>query len=129
MEKTLTNREVLNYLIETYGKDEIVSKYATHQLELLDRKNSNRKDKSNDEDIKLTDMIINAMKDMSNSEKTQFTITEILNHATLKDYVCESTKKVLSNPKVTALLRKELESTTARVVNIKNKKDSFYSLV
>lgn len=129
MEKTLTNREVLNYLIETYGKDEIVSKYATHQLELLDRKNSNRKDKSNDEDIKLTDMIINAMKDMSNSEKAQFTITEILNHATLKDYVCESTGKVLSNSKVTALLRKELESATARVVNIKDKKNSFYSLV
>jgi len=129
MEKTLTNREVLNYLIETYGKDEIVSKYANHQLELLDRKNSNRKDKSNDEDIKLTDMIINVMKDMSNSEKAQFTITEILNHATLKDYVCESTGKVLSNSKVTALLRKELESTTARVVNIKDKKNSFYSLV
>lgn len=129
MEKTLTNREVLNYLIETYGKDEIVSKYATHQLELLDRKNSNRKDKSNDEDIKLTDMIINAMKDMSSDEKAQFTITEILNHATLKDYICENTGKVLSNSKVTALLRKELESTTARVVNIKDKKNSFYSLV
>lgn len=129
MEKTLTNREVLNYLIETYGKDEIVSKYATHQLELLDRKNSNRKDKSNDEDIKLTDMIINAMKDMATDEKTQFTVTEILNHATLKDYVCESTQKGLSNSKVTALLRKELESATSRVVNIKDKKNSFYSLV
>lgn len=129
MEKTLTNREVLNYLIETYGKDEIVSKYATHQLELLDRKNSNRKGKTNEEDITLTDMIISAIKDMTCDTKAQFTITEILNHATLKDYVCESTGKVLSNSKVTALLRKELESTTARVVNIKDKKNSFYSLV
>jgi len=129
MEKTLTNREVLNYLLETYGKDEIVSVYANHQLELLDRKNSNRKDKSNEEDIKLTDMIINAIKDMSSDTKAQFTITEILNHDTLKDYVCENTGKVLSNSKVTALLRKELESANSRVVNIKDKKNSFYSLV
>lgn len=129
MGKTLTKREVLNYLIENYGKDETVDMFARHEIELLDRKNSNRKDKSNDEDIKLTDMIINAMKDMSSDEKTQFTITEILNHATLKDYVCESTGKVLSNSKVTALLRKELESATARVVNIKDKKNSYYSLV
>jgi len=129
MEKTLTNREVLNYLLETYREDKVVVDYATHQLELLDRKNSNRKDKSNEEDIKLTDMIIGAMEDMTCDTKAQFTITEILNHATLKDYVCESTGKVLSNSKVTALLRKELESANSRVVNIKDKKTSFYSLV
>jgi len=129
MEKTLTNREVLNYLLETYEGDKIVVDYATHQLELLDRKNSNRKGKTNEEDITLTDMIISAIKDMTCDTKAQFTITEILNHETLQDYVCESTGKVLSNSKVTALLRKELNSTNSRVVNIKDKKNSFYSLV
>lgn len=129
MEKTLTNREVLNYMLKEYSTDEVVVKYATHQLELLDRKNSNRVNKSNEEDIKITDMIIEAISKMTTNEKKLFTVTEILNYETLKNYICESTNKALSNSKITALLGKELKSGTARVVNVKDKKHSFYSLV
>lgn len=129
MEKTLTKREVLNYLIENYGKDEIVDKFAKHEIELLDRKNSNRGAKVNEEDTKLTDMVVNAMKNMSTEDKKSFTVTEILNYETLKDYVCESTGKVLSTSKLTSLLQKETKVDNARIVNVKDKKNSFYSLV
>lgn len=129
MEKTLTKREVLNYLVGKYGEDKILVDYAKHELELLDRKNSNRANKSNDEDIKLTDMIINAMVDMTTEDKKTFTVTEILKHETLKDYICESTGRVLSTSKVTSLLQKETKVDNARVVNTKDKKNSFYSLV
>ena len=42
MEKTFTKRETLNYLIENYGNDERVVKYATHEIELLDKKASSK---------------------------------------------------------------------------------------
>lgn len=129
MEKTLTNREVLNYMLKEYATDEIVVKYATHQIELLDRKNSNRVNKSNEEDTKITNMIVEAITKMTTAEKKLFTVTEILNYETLKNYICESTDKALSNSKITALLGKELKSDAPRVVNVKDKKHSFYSLV
>lgn len=127
MEKT-TKRDILNYMLGEYANDKIVVDFATHELELLDRKNSNRANKNNDEDIVITDMIIKALTDMTTTDKRTFTITEILGHETLKDYVCESTGKALSNSKVTSLMRKELEKENARVVNVKDKKNSFYGL-
>ena len=128
MEKTLTKREVLNYLIKTYGEDTKVVEYAQHELELLDRKNSNRATKNVEEDSQILDLIINALKDMTTEDKKMFTVTEILKHEILRDYIVESTGRVLSNPKATNLLRKEMESATSRVVNIKDKKNSFYGL-
>lgn len=128
-EKVITKRDVCNYGLERYPEDEVLVKYFTHELEMLDKKNSNRSNKSNEEDTKLIDMIINALEDMTTGEKTLFTVTEILNHETLRDYECESTGKVLSNSKVTSLLQKEYKSPNARIVNTKDKKNSFYSLV
>ena len=41
--KKITKRDNLNYLIEKYGDDPRVVAYATHEIELLDNKNSSKK--------------------------------------------------------------------------------------
>ncbi len=124
----MTKRETLNYLKETYEGDSIVVEFANHELELLDKKNSNRSNKNSEEDTKITDMIVEALGNMTTNEKSMFTITEILGYTTLKDYVCEN-GKALSNSKVTALVRKDIESVNPRIVNVKTGKVSTYGLV
>ena len=124
----MTKRETLNYLIENYGKDNVVVEFANHELELLDKKNSNRSNKTSEEDTKLTNMIVEALSNMATDEKSMFTITEILGYTTLKDYVCEN-GKALSNSKVTALVRKDIESVNPRIVNVKTGKVSTYGLI
>ena len=125
----MTKRETLNYIIENYGKDEIVKAFATHELELIDKKNSNRGNKVNEENIKLTDIVVEEIEKMTTEEKTQFTVTEILKGSeVLANYVCEN-GKIISTSKLTAILQKEIEKDNARVVNVKDKKVSLYSVV
>ena len=38
MEKKITKRQVLEYMIETYSNDKMVVDYANHEIELLDNK-------------------------------------------------------------------------------------------
>lgn len=124
----MTKRETLNYLIENYGKDNVVVDFANHELELLNKKNSNRSNKNSEEDTKITDMIIEAISNLTTNEKSMFTITEILSYETLRDYICDN-GKALSNSKITALVRKEIENANPRIVNVKTGKTSLYGLV
>ena len=124
----MTKRETLNYLIENYGKDNVVVDFANHELELLNKKNSNRSNKNSEEDTKITDMIIEAISNLTTDEKSMLTITEILSYETLRDDICDN-GKALSNSKITALVRKEIENANPRIVNVKTGKTSLYGLV
>lgn len=125
MEKKLTKKEMYDIIKEVCADRPDIVDFCNHEQELLSKKKTS--EKNNEENIMLTDMIINAISQMSTEEKSYFTITEILKHEDLKDYVCEN-GKVLSNSKVTSLLREEMTKENSRVVNIKDKKNSFYLL-
>ena len=105
----MTKREKLNYFMETYGNDEIVSEYVAHEVELLDNKaksNEKRKAKKAEENAKLEKEILGVFE--SNIE-TPITVTEIECEL---DY--KYTKQKIT-PRVNALVSKgTIERNTVR---------------
>ena len=79
--KKITKREVINELLkEDLIQDTPMYKtYLEHELELLDKKNASAKgvDKSQ-ENKEIEDMIIATLENITNDEKSQFTVTEIM---------------------------------------------------
>ena len=89
MEKTFTKRETLNYMIETYGNDKRVVDYATHEIELLDKKASSK----------------TMTKTQIENENIKAQIVEILKGAENKMSVKEIQELInVSNQKATALV-------------------------
>lgn len=131
MEKKITKREVINELLkEDLIQDTPMYKnYLEHELELLDRKNASSKgSKSSEENKTIGKMLLEEMAKFENTGKTQYTITELMKSSDIiQNYVCEN-GKVLSNSKITAIFKSMLESDNSPIVNVKNKKNSFYSL-
>lgn len=131
MEKKITKREVINELLkEDLIQDTPMYKnYLEHELELLDRKNASSKgSKSSEENKTIGKMLLEEMAKFENTGKTQYTITELMKSSDIiQNYVCEN-GKVLSNSKITAIFKSMLESDSSPIVNVKNKKNSFYSL-
>lgn len=123
----MTKRETFNYLIENYGKDIVVVEFANHELELLNKKNSIRSNKNSEKGTKITNMVIEAIINLTTNEKSMFTITEILSYEASRDYICDN-GKALSNSIITALVRKKIESTNPKIVNVKTGKTSLYRL-
>ena len=131
MEKKITKREVINELLkEDLIQDTPMYKnYLEHELELLDRKNASSKgSKSSEENKTIGKMLLEEMAKFENTGKTQYTITELMKSSqAIQDYVCEN-GKVLSNSKITAIFKTMLALDNAPIVNIKDKKNSYYSL-
>ena len=93
----MTKREKLNYFMETYGNDEIVSEYVAHEVELLDNKaksNEKRKEKKAKEFAEIEGKIMEVFND---NKGVPITVTEIESEL---DY--EYTKQKLT-PRVNAL--------------------------
>lgn len=131
MEKAKTKRMIIT---EMLGEDfvqanEDYKRYLENELSILDKKNANRSGKSNEEDIEITNLIVETLETMTTEDKKMFTITEILSNENLRDYTYGKDNKVLSNSKITSLLLKETKNENARVVNKKDKKNSLYGLV
>lgn len=131
MEKKITKREVINELLkeDLIQSTPMYKNYLEHELELLDRKNaSSRGSKSSEENKTIGKMLLEEMAKFENTGKTQYTITELMKSSDIiQNYVCEN-GKVLSNSKITAIFKSMLESDNSPIINVKNKKNSFYSL-
>ena len=131
MEKKITKREVINKLLkeDLIQSTPMYKNYLEHELELLDRKNASSKgSKSSEENKTIGKMLLEEMAKFENTGKTQYTITELMKSSDIiQNYVCEN-GKVLSNSKITAIFKSMLESDNSPIVNVKNKKNSFYSL-
>ena len=124
----VTKREVINELLreELIQSTPMYKDYLEHELELLDNKKKSSKDK--EEDIQVLEMLISEMKKLEETGKNHYTITELMKSSEdIQNYVFED-GKVLSNSKITSLLRSEMSKENSRVVNIKDKKNSYYLL-
>jgi hypothetical protein len=103
-----TKRDVLNYIISTYATDTMVVEYAKHEIELLDKKASNKvATKTQKENVEIKDIILSVLTD------TPARIAEIqAKNDKLKD---------LSNQKISSLLTQLVkEDKVERVVDKKN---------
>ena len=111
--KKITKRDNLNYLIEKYGDDPRVVAYATHEIELLDNKNSSKKPSvSATENVEIANKLVEILKASDNA----MTITEILDLPEVKEIKVynEDTKEVdkaLSNQRVSYILNHDTRFT------------------
>lgn len=96
----MTKREKLNYIMETYGKDETVKEFVDHEIELLDNKaksNEKRKEKKAKEFAEIESKIMGVFEENKN---TPITVSEL--ECELDN---EFTKQKLT-PRVNALVKK-----------------------
>ena len=63
-DKKNTKRDVLNHIISTYATDTMVVEYAKHEIELLDKKASNKvATKTQKENVEIKDIILSVLTD------------------------------------------------------------------
>lgn len=109
-EKKITKREVLNHMLETYSNDEMVVAYATHEIELLDKKNLNTApSKTQIENENLRKVIVEVL---TNSEK-KMTIVDI--------QAQDERLGQASNQKMSALLKPLVDNGTIKKEIVKKK--------
>lgn len=115
MEKRITKRDVLNYIIKTYANDTMVVEYATHEIELLDRKKAtDTKTKTQVENENIKDVIVRVLGNAENA----MTITDIQAN--------DETLATLSNQKMSALLKQLVDDNV--VVKEVVKKKAYFTL-
>lgn len=131
MEKTkVTKRDMFEEIKKVCAEREDIINFCNHEIDILNRKSASKSTKASEENVELTNIVIQEMKKITTDEKQMFTVTEILTSSeVLSNYICEN-GKAISNSKLTAILTKETsKGDTARIANIKDKKNSFYKLV
>ena len=115
MATKITKRMVLEHLIENYANDTMVVDYAKHEIELLNKKASNKTPtKTQVENENLKNVIVEVLKNAT----SPMTITEITN--------ANDNLKEFSNQKISALLT-QLVSTNV-VIRIIDKKKAYFSI-
>lgn len=116
MATKITKRMVLEHLIENYANDTMVVDYAKHEIELLDKKASNKtptKTQVENENIK------NVIVEVLTNATSPMTITDITN---ANDKLVE-----LSNQKISALLTQLINANL--VVRTSDKKKAYFSII
>lgn len=116
MATKITKRMVLEHLMETYANDTMVVDYAKHEIELLDKKASNKaptKVQVENENIK------NVIVEVLTNATSPMTITDITN--------ANETLVNLSNQKISALLTQLINANL--VVRTSDKKKAYFSIV
>lgn len=115
MATKITKRMVLEHLMKDYANDTMVVDYAKHEIELLDKKASNKTPtKTQIENENLKNVIVEVLRNATNP----MTITEITNaNDSLKD---------LSNQKISALLTQLVSTKT--VIRVVDKKKVYFSI-
>ena len=115
MEKRITKRDVLNHIIETYSNDTMVVEYATHEIELLDKKASSKTEtKTQKENVAIMETIVNTLVELAKPVR----ISELQS--------ANETLENLSNQKISALLKKLVD--TEKVVKTIDKKVAYFSI-
>lgn len=114
MEKKITKRQVLEYMLEKYSNDKMVVDYANHEIELLDNKKVARTlTKTQVANNELKEIIVN-------------TLTDLAKKVTIKELQSANSQLAeLSNQKVSALL-KQLVDTQVISKEIVKKVAYFY---
>lgn len=123
--KKMTKREVINLMLgESFiQSNETYVEYLTHELELLDRKNSSKgATKVQIENEKVMDTIYNELKAIGRP----CTISELMEESeVIKNYTLENGNS-LTNQKISALLKKLVD--TEKVIKVTEKKKSYFSV-
>lgn len=123
--KKMTKREVINLMLgESFiQSNETYVEYLTHELELLDRKNSSKgATKVQIENEKVMDTIYNELKAIGRP----CTISELMEESeVIKNYTLENGNS-LTNQKISALLKKLVD--TEKVTKVTEKKKSYFSV-
>lgn len=116
MATKITKRMVLEHLMKEYANDTMVVDYAKHEIELLDKKASNKTPtKTQIENEGLKDIIVEVLKNA----------TEPM---TINDITSANDKLVnLSNQKISALLIQLIGANL--VVRTSDKKKAYFSIV
>ena len=107
-EKKITKRMVLEYILKEYATDTMVVEYATHEIELLDKKASTKvATKNQKENVEIKDIILSVLTDTP---------------ARIADIQARNEKlATLSNQKMTSLITQLIkEEKVERVVDKKN---------
>lgn len=113
----MTKREKLNYIMETFGNDEIVKEYVAHEVELLDNKaksNEKRKAKKAEENAHIENEIMEVFKDNAN---TPITVTEIESELDFKYSKQKITPRVNALVKSGYIVRNTFKRTPVFVLN------------
>lgn len=117
MANKITKREVINTMLadEAIKNNEVYVTYLKHELELLDKKATNKKaTKTQEANVGIKKVILETLATMSG------TVTEIISAS------AELSESSVSNQKVSALLRQLCES--GEVVKTIDKRKSVFSL-
>ena len=126
--KKITKREVINELLkeDLIQDTPMYKEYLEHELELLDKKNaSSRGAKDSEETQEIATMLLEEMAKFEETGKEKYTISELMQFSeTIQNYTYGD-NKVLSNSKITSILRNVLKE---QVANVKDKKNSYYYL-
>ena len=112
-DKKITKRMVLEHILKEYATDTMVVEYATHEIELLDKKASNKvATKNQKENVEIKDIILSVLTD------TPARIADIQSrNDKLKD---------LSNQKMTSLITQLIKED--KVERVTDKKVSLFKL-
>jgi hypothetical protein len=126
--KKITKREVITELLkeDLIQETPMYKDYLVHELELLDKKNaSSRGAKDSEETQEIATMLLEEMAKFEETGKEKYTISELMQFSeTIQNYTYGD-NKVLSNSKITSVLRNVLKE---QVANVKDKKNSYYYL-
>ena len=126
--KKITKREVITELLkeDLIQETPMYKDYLVHELELLDKKNaSSRGAKDSEETQEIATMLLEEMAKFEETGKEKYTISELMQFSeTIQNYTYGD-NKVLSNSKITSVLRNVLKE---QVANTKDKKNSYYYL-
>lgn len=126
--KKITKREVITELLkeDLIQETPMYKDYLVHELELLDKKNaSSRGAKDSEETQEIATMLLEEMAKFEETGKEKYTISELMQFSeTIQNYTYGD-NKVLSNSKITSILRNVLKE---QVANVKDKKNSYYYL-
>lgn len=126
--KKITKREVITELLkeDLIQETPMYKDYLEHELELLNKKNaSSRGAKDSEETQEIATMLLEEMAKFEETGKEKYTISELMQFSeTIQNYTYGD-NKVLSNSKITSVLRNVLKE---QVANIKDKKNSYYYL-
>lgn len=105
--KKMTKREVCEYLIATYGNDSIVTDYATHEIELLNKKGASKTEtKTQKENAKIMENIVAIMRGLDEP-------------ISIKEFAEKFPEVAISNQKMTALFTKLVNSEILKRDNSK----------
>ena len=111
-------------MIKVICKDnEDIVNFCDHEIELLNRKNAKGgATKTQVENAKVAEMLVNELVKLGKA----VTITDLMNMSdTVKEYRLENGNP-LSNQKISAILKQQVE--TGKVVKVTDKKKSFFSV-